>query len=328
MWFFGSLLVLGASFVALVFPFWAMSRAGEAKRRAEEAEKRMQAMERLLEKLRAEILSLREAGPTPAFEASAPSSHPAAESAAVFEAAFAAAGPVVEALPPAMTQQQARSLFDPPPPEPRVEPAPPRSTKVLRKGKQHREPASARESREHAHPHPPPPPPPPPESASPIIEAQGPIIEAHPIEAQTHAPSAEPAPLSAAPRKPARQPLPARGSDAEVRAAVARYSAWNESVRPFLVENVGWFIGGFLVIAGSLFWIRLAWNAFEAVGRHLLSVTVLLAYAAGFVGVGFWLKKKQALPTASRAMAYVGLSLLPVALLSAAALFPSSHLAR
>src|SRR5438552_3147760 len=41
-------------------------------------------------------------------------------------------------------------------------------------------------------------------------------------------------------------PRPARGSEAEIREAVARYSAWREHVRPFLIANIGWFISGFL----------------------------------------------------------------------------------
>src|SRR5262249_59300995 len=126
----------------------------------------------------------------------------------------------------------------------------------------------------------------------------------------------------ARPAPPARAPAPpARESEAELRAAVERYSAWREHVRPFLIENIGWFIGGFLVVAGSLYFLREAWGSFAQLGRQMLIVATALAYAGGFVGVALWLKRKHGLRTASRAMAYVGLALVPVAAVAASRTF-------
>ncbi len=131
-----------------------------------------------------------------------------------------------------------------------------------------------------------------------------------------------PAPETARTARPAPAPaLPARGSEAELHAAVQRYSAWREHVRPFLIENIGWFIGGFLVVAGSLYFLREAWGSFAQLGRQMLIVATALAYAGGFVGVALWLKRNHGLDTASRAMAYVGLALVPVAALAASGTF-------
>ena len=104
-----------------------------------------------------------------------------------------------------------------------------------------------------------------------------------------------------------------------------RTQQWDESIKPFIAENVLWFLGGFLIILGSLYFIRLAWGLTGVVGRHLLLVSIALAYAAAFVGVGLWFKRKHNLTTPSRAMAYVGLSLLPVALLETADAFNTSR---
>lgn len=120
---------------------------------------------------------------------------------------------------------------------------------------------------------------------------------------------------------------PARGTRAETKRAVETYSAWSAHVRPFLVENIGWFIGGFLIVAGSLYFLREAWGSFAQLGRHLLVVATALVYAAGFVGVALWLKTKHGLESASRAMAYVGLALVPVATLAASGTFAISGLA-
>ncbi|MBS2023837.1 MAG: hypothetical protein JST92_15645, partial [Deltaproteobacteria bacterium] len=136
------------------------------------------------------------------------------------------------------------------------------------------------------------------------VPAQAQVIEAVPVEALK----------PATPKVPPRPPPPPKGPSAGERAR----ERWRSQVRPILLENVGWFIGGFLVIAGSIYFIQEAWGGFQALGRHILLVAVALAYAGAFVGVGVWFKSKYNLNTASHAMATVGLCLLPVAMISAA----------
>ena len=360
------LLAVGAAFVVVVVPFIALGRAGRARRRAEEADERLAAMERLVEKLRAEVVALRTGPSAAASSAaaSAAAAPPRAEVAAPPIAAIALpVGPLAAheslsalPLPDALAESLALSEFlskaEAKAPSPSLAAAePPAEAHQPRKPKQpraHREPEpriqhrpepgshkTGRKQKQHKHAGVPETPPDPDAWAPdfPVAAPKAAAAEALSPIADNRAPHLPAASSAQAPAQAVVEALhvnptarPERGSTAEVQAAVASYSAWSEAVRPFLVENIGWFIGGFLVIAGSLYGIREAWGAFEAVGKHLLAVVVLLGYAAAFVGVGLWLKKKQALPTASRAMAYVGLSLLPVSVLSAADLFASSRL--
>jgi hypothetical protein len=160
--------------------------------------------------------------------------------------------------------------------------------------------------------------PPPPET--PRIARPAPAAASIAEAPRAAAVASSPSPAHPSRTAPAAAPPP-RGSKDELRAAVQRYSAWREHVRSFLIENIGWFIGGFLVVAGSLYFLREAWGSFAQLGRQMLIVATSLAYAAGFVGVALWLKRKHGLATASRAMAYVGLALVPVAALAASGTF-------
>src|SRR6202048_3902032 len=108
--------------------------------------------------------------------------------------------------------------------------------------------------------------PPPPEPGSPPAPEQ-PVIEAFPVPVPVSvsgaAPVSIPLPESVPAPTPALVPVPVpafRGSAAEVREAVEQYSAWREHVRPFLIDNIGWFIGGFLGRARSRSFLESAWG--------------------------------------------------------------------
>jgi hypothetical protein len=174
-----------------------------------------------------------------------------------------------------------------------------------------------------------------PEAVAPAAPEQ-PVIETTPVPVPVSVSVSIAAPLSiplteSAPAPPpplVLAPAPAlRDSAAEVREAVEQYSAWREQVRPFLIENIGWFIGGFLVVAGSLYFLHSAWDQLAQLGRVLLIVATALAYSGAFVGFALWLKRAHGLATASRAMACVGLALLPVAALSCSGTFALRPLA-
>src|ERR1700730_10581308 len=175
--------------------------------------------------------------------------------------------------------------------------------------------------------------PPLPEPVTPAAPEQ-PVIEAFPVPVPVSvsgaAPVSIPLPESVPAPTPALVPVPVpvfRGSAAEVREAVEQYSAWREHVRPFLIDNIGWCIGGFLVVAGALYFLNGAWDQLAQLGRNLLIVATALAYSGAFVGFALWLKRAHRLATASRAMAYVGLALLPVAALSCSGTFALRPLA-
>ena len=82
----------------------------------------------------------------------------------------------------------------------------------------------------------------------------------------------------------------------------------------WIFENIGWFLGATLVLAGSLYGVREAWQALGDVPRHLVVVGALLGYHGGFVGVGALLGRSDQTGSraAGRVLATIGWLLLPV----------------
>jgi hypothetical protein len=68
---------------------------------------------------------------------------------------------------------------------------------------------------------------------------------------------------------------------------------WETEVRPLLYENIGWFLGTLLVLAGSVYGVREAWRTLGGVARHVAVGGALFAYHAGFVGLAALLSKKS-----------------------------------
>ncbi|MGZ6088360.1 MAG: hypothetical protein ACXWUE_33170, partial [Polyangiales bacterium] len=68
---------------------------------------------------------------------------------------------------------------------------------------------------------------------------------------------------------------------------------WETEVRPLLYENIGWFLGTLLVLAGSIYGVREAWRTLGGVARHVAVGGALFAYHAGFVGLAALLAKKS-----------------------------------
>jgi len=77
-----------------------------------------------------------------------------------------------------------------------------------------------------------------------------------------------------------------------------------------LYENVGWFIGALLVLAGSIYGVREAWSSLDDSGRFLTVGGAFFAYHAGFIGLGALLAKKG--PRAGQALSGIGMLLLPI----------------
>jgi len=124
-----------------------------------------------------------------------------------------------------------------------------------------------------------------PEAPEPEV-ASAPPVHVSPIEADP--PAVETAASRVAPPEPvqaeASPPLAAEEEE-EVFAApqpssddrvVAAASTWNRIWKPFLTESVGWFIGGFLILAGTL---SLVGNAWETLSDSMQALTVF-----GFAG--------------------------------------------
>jgi hypothetical protein len=95
-------------------------------------------------------------------------------------------------------------------------------------------------------------------------------------------------------------------------------STWDREVRPLLNENVGWFVGALLVLAGSIYGVREAWRSFGGVARHLVVGGALVAYVAAFVGLARFVAKRS--EATARVLGSIGIALLPVASVAFASL--------
>jgi hypothetical protein len=95
-------------------------------------------------------------------------------------------------------------------------------------------------------------------------------------------------------------------------------STWDREVRPLLNENVGWFVGALLVLAGSIYGVREAWRSFGGVARHLVVGGALVAYVAAFVGLSRLVAKRS--EATARVLGSIGVALLPVASVAFASL--------
>jgi hypothetical protein len=91
-----------------------------------------------------------------------------------------------------------------------------------------------------------------------------------------------------------------------------------ESYGSLLVENIGWFIGALLVLAGSIYGVREAWVSLSSVPRHLVVSGALLAYHAGFVGVAAAMAQRSVV--SGKVLGGIAVLLLPIVFVSLSAL--------
>lgn len=88
--------------------------------------------------------------------------------------------------------------------------------------------------------------------------------------------------------------------------------------KAWIYENIGWFLGATLVITGSLYGVREAWQTLSDVPRHLIVSGALLGYHAGFVGIGAIVARRAQRP--GRVLAGIGWLLLPIVFLGLSSL--------
>ncbi len=93
-------------------------------------------------------------------------------------------------------------------------------------------------------------------------------------------------------------------------------------VGAWIYGNIGWFLGATLVLAGSLYGVREAWQTLDDVPRHLVVAGALLGYHAGFVGVGAVVARRSQGP--GRVLAGIGWMLLPVVFIGLSSLMEAS----
>ncbi|MGH2671026.1 MAG: hypothetical protein ACRDH5_18265, partial [bacterium] len=98
-------------------------------------------------------------------------------------------------------------------------------------------------------------------------------------------------------------------------------SGWHALVAPFLVQNIGWFIGGFCFIAGSVFLVSYT----TGFGKALAIWGAVLLYTLLLIGGGYELRRRRPeLRVSSEALMALGALLVPLTMAAATRLIAAS----
>ncbi|MDC0710524.1 hypothetical protein POL68_18755 [Stigmatella sp. ncwal1] len=137
--------------------------------------------------------------------------------------------------------------------------------------------------------------------------------------------SPEPAPVEVAAQEPVQEeevPLPLVTPDPlfdapPVRSLTARLveeaSPWSRIWRPFLYESIGWFLGAFLILAGTLYFVFESWAGMTSGARSLVVFGMTAFYSVGFSTWGAFLTRREALRSAGRILCLIGSAVAPLA---------------
>lgn len=102
---------------------------------------------------------------------------------------------------------------------------------------------------------------------------------------------------------------------------VEAVSEWSQVLKPFLIDNVGWFIGAFLIVAGFVVLITTFWRNIEE--NQILMVSLvffsLVATTGFFFAVAYFMRvKRPALETSSNVLLIIVSLLIPLVFAAAA----------
>lgn len=89
-------------------------------------------------------------------------------------------------------------------------------------------------------------------------------------------------------------------------------ASWTDALRQFLVANAMWLAGALLIIAGSIYFLRLAWDHLSSVPLHAVVAGALHGYAGAFFGVGYLLARKRDAHAVGRILFAFACGILPL----------------
>jgi hypothetical protein len=134
-----------------------------------------------------------------------------------------------------------------------------------------------------------------------------------------------------APRRRLARPVPRLDSEAvlppvttepifdapPVRSIAARVveetSSWDRIWRPFLYESIAWFLGAFLILAGTLYFVFESWAGMTSLSRSLVVFGLTAFYSVGFSAWGTFLMRREELRKAGRILGLLGSAVAPLA---------------
>ncbi|ADO74918.1 hypothetical protein [Stigmatella aurantiaca] len=94
---------------------------------------------------------------------------------------------------------------------------------------------------------------------------------------------------------------------------VEETSPWSRLWRPFLYESIGWFLGAFLILAGTLYFVFESWAGMNSVARSLVVFGMTAFYSVGFSTWGAFLMRREALRSAGHILCLIGAAVAPLA---------------
>ena len=98
-------------------------------------------------------------------------------------------------------------------------------------------------------------------------------------------------------------------------------SGWHALIAPFLVQNIGWFIGGFCFVAGSVFLVSYT----TGFGKAFAIWGAMLLYTVLLIGGGYELRRRRPeLRVSSEVLTVLGALLIPLTIAAATRLIATS----
>lgn len=94
---------------------------------------------------------------------------------------------------------------------------------------------------------------------------------------------------------------------------VEETSTWDRLWRPFLYESIAWFLGAFLILAGTLYFVFESWAGMTSLSRSLVVFGMTAFYSVGFSAWGAFLMRRQELRNAGRILGLLGSAVAPLA---------------
>ncbi|RKH67920.1 hypothetical protein D7W81_13215 [Corallococcus aberystwythensis] len=93
---------------------------------------------------------------------------------------------------------------------------------------------------------------------------------------------------------------------------VEEASTWSRVWRPFLYESIAWFIGAFLILSGTLYFVFESWAGMTSVTRSLTVFLMTVGYSVGFSVWGGFLARRESLRKPGHILGLIGSAVAPL----------------
>lgn len=134
-----------------------------------------------------------------------------------------------------------------------------------------------------------------------------------PVEVAPESEARELPPLSQRRTLPSAHPLEAREPDAPEVVVVQQASAWSRVWKPFLTDSVGWFVGGFLILAGVYWLVADAWDGMTSLTRAATVFGLAAGWTLAFFAWSKFLLRREVTAPAGRMLERLSAAMAPLA---------------